>query len=242
MVKNISKFAIVDYAKESHKKYLHEIFEPLPNIKMISSDKYHIKSLDEKITAYVDFLHRDVDSLYGLPKLNKTNLRCYEIQWIFTSNTEKQDRNASSWIKVTGTIPKLIEDFSKKNEIDVIYYSGLIGTNTAKMYSSKNFISQIEKIFANDFRLYIPKLSAQPKFFLIKKDIDTVDEINTIKENISSKRYSHFTEDQIWEFHNIDKFPYKNIHKFRGIKKWEIIKEQIDRIILRRLYKIKNKL
>jgi hypothetical protein len=239
--KNISKANIVDYAKQSHKKYISEIFDPLPNIKMVSSQEYIVKSLNEKISAYVEFLYRDADSLYGLPKLNKTNLQCYEIQWNFTHETEKIYRNTSAWISVTGTIPKLIDDFCKKNEVDVIYYSGLIGTDTSKIYSSKNFIEQIEKLFTNEFRLYIPKLSAQPKFFLIKKEIDTIDEISTIKENISSKRYSHFTEDQLLELYNIDKFPHKNINKLRGIKKWQTIKEQIDRIVLRRLYKIKDR-
>ena len=168
MIKSINKNAIIDYAKQSNIKYLSEIFEPLPNIDIISKEEYLVKSSDETISAYVEFLYRDIDSLYGLPKLDKNNPRCYEIQWNFTKESRK---DASAWIRVTGTIPKLIEDFSKKNYLDIIYYSGLIGTDTAKIYSSKNFIAQIEKLFTNEFRLYTPKLSAQPKFFLIKKEI-----------------------------------------------------------------------
>jgi hypothetical protein len=235
MVKSISKTAILNYANEANKKYLLEIFEPLPNIEAVSKDEYLVKSSDGSVSAYIEFLYRDQDTLYGLPKLNKHNLECYEIQWNFTKESKK---DASAWIRVTGTIPKLIDNFCRHRHVDVLYYTGMINTDTSKLYSSKNFISQIEKIFTNDFRLYVPKLSAQPKFFLINREIDTLDEIDTIRENINSKRYEHLTEAQILQSYNIDKFPYKNIKHLKGIKRWEIIKEQVDRVILRRLYKL----
>jgi hypothetical protein len=205
-------------------------------IKKESEDFYLVKSDNGDISAYIEFLYRDADSLYGLPKLDKNNLDCYEIQWNFEKESKK---DAASWTRIMGAIPKLINDFFKKNNVDVLYYTGLVGTKTGKLYSSENFKKQIEKMFSNEFRLYTPQLSAQPKFFLINKEIDTIDEINTIKEDINSKRYKHLTEAQILEYHNINKFPHKNIQKLKGIKRWEIIKEQIDRIILRRLYKIK---
>jgi len=236
MIKKISKVQILEYAKQSKSKFLAEIFEPLTNIKKVSNEEYHIKSDNEDISAYVEFLYRDVESLYGLPKLDKEDLQCYEIQWNFEKNSKK---DISAWTSVMGTIPKLIDSFSKENNIDVLYYTGMVGTKTGKLYSSENFKEQIEKMFKNEYKLFTPKLSAQPKFFLIKKEINTVDDINSIKEDIKSQRYSHLEEKEIWEYYNIHKYPHKNILKLKGIHRWEVIKEQVDRLILRRLYGIK---
>lgn len=223
----ISKKAIIEHYIKMQEQYLEEILEPLPLVEKKTDLIYLVRSEDSSVSAYYEFSEEDYEDTYG-PKLEKENIKCYEVSWDFT---EESKHGPSAWTRVTGTAPKVIDSFLRSHEdTDVLFFKGMIGTNTNDLYSKPQFQEHIKTMFGDKFN-FVSNKSSRKKFFLIKKDIQLSFDKKIMEKDI--KR--HGLNESIEYYIQLEKDK-KNKYKAKGISKWDLYKEQIERIILKRNY------
>jgi hypothetical protein len=223
----MTKDQIKLYYRRFRQKYLSEILEPLQSIKKVSDGVYLVSGDKDKTSGYYTFEEVDYEDLYG-PKLDKDPVTCWEMSWDFT---DESPNTIAAWTRITGTAPKVLDMFMRDHkQVDVIFYRGMRGTTTEKLYRSDAFIEHMTKLFSDKFDLHIAR-GAYTKFFLINKNIDL-----SVDKKLFEKDLSKYKDGSLEEQRIISKNPGKYKNRLKGSVRTEILKEQIERIILKKLY------
>lgn len=226
----ISKTEIQKYYKNRKEEFLKEGYSRLPHISKAQEGVYLVTSEDKTVSAYVNFDLEDYEELGG-PKLEKTDVVCYSISWDFTIGS----RNGPVyWSNVTATIPAVIDIFMRDStKVDVFYFKGMIGTSTGNEYLKSSFADRIETIFSDKFSFIKATAGAFPKFYLVDKAIKLTSDAEEIKKEVAKGK---LTLQEVTVIYNTNLHPWKYKDNLKGIHKWNIVKEQIDRIILKKIY------
>lgn len=224
--KQVSKKFVKDYYS-SYFKLIMEVFDkPLSNITKLSDNTFKIS--EDNTEAIISFDEVQLDE-YDIKQLDISQVKnVYDISWYFTS---KSDNSSSSWKRVISTLPKVINNFMSNHNVDVLTFSPLDKTDVNRIYSHPIFKSYINKIFGDKYifdRKWLTNMC-----FLYKKEFDR----SLLKEveKISSK-----TNKSKKEIYNMLTENISSKKNLKGSSLTSYIKEQIERIVLKKIY-IKHK-
>lgn len=203
---------------------LDESFDRLKNINKNNSMEYLVYEDDirAKIRFNLEFNNGDLDKFYDI----KSDLikNYYNIVWNFIDGTIA---NKLNWMRVTATVFIVLDKFIREFKPILIEFTDDKGTD--KVYYKPNFLNKLRSLFPD---YDIVDYSHKNRVFMIKKDYSNVRN-KTIDKNMDNNNFESLNECIKYYL-----YPHKNKHLFTGIKKNDIRKEQVQRIInkLRYLY------
>jgi hypothetical protein len=225
----MNKEVIKNLYKEYKKEYINELYD-IPFKFETESDfpvpKYDVYDDEGKKIAYFLFYPQYNINISPVD-YKKYNLNKYwDVSWYFY-NIPKEEKNTKTFIKITSTAFKIIDDFITKNNHPPLLGFGGLTSQHERIYSDPSFIKRWKILFGEKY--YVEWKN--DKLWIINKNFYKTDESKLYKQSI-------FQERSVSEIYKESKFPTKS--KLKGISKHNLIKEQIQRIILKQIY-LKNK-
>lgn len=208
--------------EEYKKEYLNEIYDTPLQFKKESNTKYIVYK-DDKELAYFLFTFKyninDSPVDYKRYKLD----RYWSIDWYWSQNISKEEKNAKNFIRVTSTAFKIVDDFIRNYNYPPLLGIGGLTEQHERIYSDEKFIDRWKILLGEKY--YVEW--ENDKIWIINKNFYKIDEAKIYKA-------SQAFEKSPSEIYQHEKFPTKN--KLKGISRHNLIKEQIKRIILKQIY------
>jgi hypothetical protein len=149
--------------------------------------------------------------------------RYWDVNWYWVDKLPKEYKTTQNFIRVTSTAFKIVDDFIQSNNYPALLGFGGLSESHENIYSNKLFVDRWQNLFSE--RYYVEWKN--DKMWIINKNFYKTDEIRLI-------RHSEFKKKPVSEIYKQLKFPTKN--NVTGITKHNLIKEQIKRIILKKIY------
>jgi hypothetical protein len=207
---------------EYKEQYLNEIYDTPLEFKKDSNTKYIVYDKDGNELAY--FLFKFMYNINQSPvDYKKYKLdRYWNIDWYWIDRLPKEQKNAQNFIKVTSTAFKIVDDFIISNNFPLLLGFGGLTETHDRIYSDERFIERWRILFGERYKVKYHN----DKLWIINKII-------TIDENKIS-RIAEIYEKSNSEAYRKELFPTKR--DVKGISRHYMIKEQIKRIILKRMY------
>jgi hypothetical protein len=198
-----------------------EVFDSPFEFKKESNTKYIVVKNGKEI-AY--FLFRTMYDVNNSPiNYSKHKIRTYwDVSWYWQPHLSSEEKNSNNFIKITATSFKIVDDFIRQNNPMMIGFSGQTLSHD-RIYSNDSFLDKWKIIFGEKYNIE-PK---NDKIWIYNKILKDIDEHKII-------RLSELLEIHPDKAHHLIKYPSK--HTTKGISRFELIKEQIKRIILKKLY------
>ena len=207
---------------EYKEQYLNEIYDTPLKYNKESNTKYIIYDKEGNELSY--FLFRfmyDIDKSPVDYKKYKLD-RYWNVSWYWIDGLFKEQKNAQNFIRVTSTAFKIVYDFIISNNFPMLVgFGGLTGKHD-KIYSDERFIERWQILFGERYKVRWQN----DKLWIVNKTI-TVDEIRISK-------IAEIYEMSSSEAYRKELFP--NKRDVKGISRHNMIKEQIKRIILKKIY------
>jgi hypothetical protein len=195
------------YIQEYVKYALKELFEKdLPYIQKISSTEYIVGN------------GNDIEAKYYF-RLEIPSKQSWSVNWEFTSNN--QNTSPESWKQVTATSFKILKDFIQNKQPNSIHISG---NTDAKTSLYKNYISKLETIFNNQY-----KIDNSDEYSVVLRSIKESAK-SMIKKRMETLNESY--EDSLNYCQNGD------LNSKSKIERWKSTQKLIKRTILEKLYNI----
>lgn len=208
--------------KEYKEQYLNEIYDTPLKYNKDSNTKYIVYDKDGNELAY--FLFRFMYNINDSPvDYKKYKLdRYWNVDWYWVDGLSKEYKTAQNFIRITSTAFKIVDNFITSNNFPLLIgFGGLTDTHD-RIYSDKRFIERWQILFGERYEVKYQN----DKLWIINKTI-TVDEIKIAK-------ISEVYEISSSEAYRKELFPTKR--DVKGISRHNMIKEQIKRIILKKMY------
>jgi hypothetical protein len=138
-------------------------------------------------------------------------------------NFDNRWKTIKNWLKVTSTSFKIVDDFIRQKDYPpVLEFSGQTQTHK-NVYHNKEFLNRWQILFGEQYEVELYK----EHIWLINKNISNKTLHNAIKlsehAQISLSKAVNY-----WKF--------KTKRDVKGISRHNMVKEQIKRIILKRIY------
>jgi hypothetical protein len=207
---------------EYKEQYLNEIYDTPLKYNKESNTKYVVYDKEGNELAY--FLFRFMYNIDKSPvDYKKYKLdRYWNVDWYWVNNISKEEKNAKNFIRITSTAFKVVEDFITSNNFPLLIGFGGLTDSHDRIYSDNRFIERWQILFGERYKVEYQN----DKLWIINKTI-TVDEIKI-------SRIAEIYEMSSSEAYRKELFPTKR--DVKGISRHNMIKEQIKRIILKRIY------
>jgi hypothetical protein len=145
-----------------------ELFDtPLNNIDKISDTEYIINEEGIKVKFY---FRREYDThIYKFYLYNGKEIPdfYFDMNWNWLEGMDEELKTPKSWLKVTATVPKIIDDFIKTNNPLIIKFSFRTEGN-GKVYNHSKFLNTVELIFSDKYDLI--KVPDPFAILLVRKD------------------------------------------------------------------------
>ena len=204
--------------QEYKQEFINEIFETPLEFKQIDSTKYQVENL-ATFTFKREYNFSDVPfdtDMYKIPFY-------WSISWLWDINLPEDEKTIKNWLKVTSTSFKIVDDFIRQKDYPlVLEFSGQTETHK-KVYHNKEFLNRWKILFGEQYDISLHN----EHIWFINKNISNRNLHNAIKlsehAQISLSKAVNY-----WKF--------KTKHDVKGISRHDMIKEQIKRIILKRIY------
>ena len=203
---------------EYKEQFLNEIFETPLEFKQIDPTKYQVENLAVfTFKREYDFSSVPFDTtMYKIPFY-------WSISWMWNNNISEEEKTIKNWLKVTSTSFKIIDDFIRQKDYPpVLEFSGQTQTHK-NVYHNKEFLNRWQILFGEQYEVELYK----EHIWLINKNISNKTLHNAIKlsehAQISLSKAVNY-----WKF--------KTKRDVKGISRHDMVKEQIKRIILKRIY------
>jgi hypothetical protein len=207
---------------EYKEQYLNEIYDTPLEFKKDSNIKYIVYDKEGNELAY--FLFKFMYNIDNSPiNYKKYKLdRYWNIDWYWIDKLPKEQKNAQNFIRVTSTAFKVVDNFITSNNFPLLLGFGGLTETHDRIYSDKRFIERWQILFGERYKVEYKN----DKLWIINKTI-TIDEIKISK-------IAEIYEISSSEAYRKELFPTKR--DVKGISRHNMIKEQIKRIILKRMY------
>jgi len=204
--------------QEYKQEFINEIFETPLDFKQINPTKYQVENL-ATFTFKREYNFSDVPfdtDMYKIPFY-------WSISWLWDINLPEDEKTIKNWLKVTSTSFKIVDDFIRQKDYPlVLEFSGQTETHK-RVYHNKEFLNRWKILFGEQYDV----LLHNEHIWFINKNISNRNLHNAIK-------LSEQTQISLSKAVNYWKF--KTKHDVKGISRHDMIKEQIKRIILKRIY------
>jgi hypothetical protein len=203
---------------EYKEQYLNEIFETPLEYSQIEPTKYQVGNLATFIFKR-EYTFSDVPfdtTMYKIPFY-------WNISWMWGNNLSEEEKTLTNWLKVMSTSFKIVNDFIRQKDYPlVLEFSGQTETHK-RVYHNKKFLDRWQILFGEKYEILLHK----DHIWFINKNISNKNLHNAIKLSEHS---------QISLSKAIEYWKFKNKRDVKGIARHDMIKEQIKRIILKRIY------
>ena len=207
---------------EYKEQYLNEIYNTPLEFKKDSNIKYIVYDKDGNELAY--FLFRFMYNINDSPvDYKKYKLdRYWNVDWYWVDNLSKDQKTVQNFIRITSTAFKIVEDFITSNGFPLLLGFGGLTDSHNRIYSDERFIERWQILFGERYKIKYQN----DKLWIINKTL-TVDETKISKIAEIYKLSNS-------EAYRKELFPTKR--DVKGISRHNMIKEQIKRIILKKIY------
>jgi len=207
---------------EYKEHYLNEIYNTPLEFKKDSNIKYIVYDKDGNELAY--FLFRFMYNINDSPvDYKKYKLdRYWNVDWYWVDNLSKDQKTVQNFIRITSTAFKIVEDFITSNGFPLLLGFGGLTDSHNRIYSDERFIERWQILFGERYKIKYQN----DKLWIINKTL-TVDETKISKIAEIYKLSNS-------EAYRKELFPTKR--DVKGISRHNMIKEQIKRIILKKIY------
>jgi hypothetical protein len=208
--------------KEYKEQFINELYDTPLEFKKNNNSYTIYKENGDELAFFTFRFEYNIDNSpidYKKYKLNKY----WDINWYWSSNVKEKEKNTKNFIKVTSTAFKVVDDFIRNNNYPALLGFGGLTEKHEQIYSNQSFIDRWKILFGEKY--YVEWKNN--KLWIINKNFYQIDELRLIK-------HSQFQEKPISEIYRMLLYPNKN--NVKGISRHNLIKEQIKRIILKKIY------
>jgi hypothetical protein len=177
----MDKQKIFSFYKSYKNQILNEMKEyldmPLKNIEKIG--KYEYKVYEDNIEA--DFIIRPKyfsDSHKGHNFFPKNTDKTFDISWSFSNNMAQNEKTPKSFLRITATAYKVLNDFIQNEQPNVIAFSGL-SKGHESVYYGDVFLKRLKTIFGDEYDIITDKEASM--IYIINKTVSLLKNESIIK-------------------------------------------------------------
>jgi hypothetical protein len=177
----MDKQKIFSFYKSYKNQILNEMKEyldmPLKNIEKIG--KYEYKVYEDNIEA--DFIIRPKyfsDSHKGHNFFPKNTDKTFDISWSFSNNMAQSEKTPKSFLRITATAYKVLNDFIQNEQPNVIAFSGL-SKGHESVYYGDVFLKRLKTIFGDEYDIITDKEASM--IYIINKTVSLLKNESIIK-------------------------------------------------------------
>jgi hypothetical protein len=219
----MNKQEIISFYKLYKNQILNEMKEyldmPLKNIKKIGKYEYNVSegNIEAKFIIRPKYFS---DSHKGHNFFPKNIDKTFDISWSFSNEMVQNDKTPQSFLRVTATAYKVLNDFIKNEQPNVISFSGL-SKGHESVYYGDVFLKRLKTLFGDEYDIAADKETSI--IYIINKTISLIKNESIVKRA---------TQTSLKE--SIIYWKYPNLHPNTPIN--IKIKNQIKTKIIKNLY------
>jgi hypothetical protein len=219
----MNKQEIISFYKLYKNQILNEMKEyldmPLKNIKKIGKYEYNVSegNIEAKFIIRPKYFS---DSHKGHNFFPKNTDKTFDISWSFSNEMVQNDKTPQSFLRVTATAYKVLNDFIKNEQPNVISFSGL-SKGHESIYYGDVFLKRLKILFGDEYDIATDKEVSI--IYIINKTISLIKNESIVKRA---------TQTSLKE--SIIYWKYPNLHPNTPIN--IKIKNQIKTKIIKNLY------
>ena len=177
----MDKQKIFSFYKSYKNQILNEMKEyldmPLKNIEKIG--KYEYKVYEDNIEA--DFIIRPKyfsDSHKGHNFFPKNTDKTFDISWSFSDEITQSEKTPKSFLRVTATAYKVLNDFIQNEQPNVIAFSGL-SKGHESVYYGDVFLKRLKVLFGDEYDIVTDKEASM--IYIINKTVSLLKNESVVK-------------------------------------------------------------
>jgi hypothetical protein len=214
---------IISFYKSYKNQILNEMKEyldmPLKNIKKIGKYEYNVSedNIEAKFIIRPKYFS---DSHKGHNFFPKNTDKTFDISWSFSNEMAQNDKTPQSFLRITATAYKVLNDFIKNEQPNVISFSGL-SKGHESVYYGDVFLKRLKMLFGDEYDIATDKEASM--IYIINKTISLIKNESIVKRA---------TQTSLKE--SIIYWKYPNLHPNTPIN--IKIKNQIKTKIIKNLY------
>jgi hypothetical protein len=170
----MNKQEIANFYKSYKNQILNEMKEyldmPLKNIEKIG--KYEYKVYEDNIEA--NFIIRPKyfsDSHKGHNFFPKNTDKTFDISWSFSDEITQSEKTPKSFLRITATTFKVLNDFIENEQPNVIVFSGL-SKGHESIYYGDTFLKRLKTLFGGEYDVVADKEDSL--IYIINKTVSLV--------------------------------------------------------------------
>jgi hypothetical protein len=195
----MTKKELILFYKKYRIQILNEMQEyldiPLKNMKKLGKYDYIVN--EDNIEAKFTFRPKHFpDSHPGYKYFPKNIDKTYEISWSFAFDVPSNIKNPKNFLRVTATSYKVLNDFIKNEQPNVITFSGL-SKGHESIYYGDTFLKRLKVLFNDEYDVIINKENSI--IYLINKTISLFkneailkrSQQTSLQESIIYWKYNH---------------------------------------------------
>jgi hypothetical protein len=219
----MNKQEIISFYKLYKNQILNEMKEyldmPLKNIKKIGKYEYNVSegNIEAKFIIRPKYFS---DSYNGHNFFPKNADKTFDISWSFSNEMVQNDKTPQSFLRITATAYKVLNDFIKNEQPNVISFSGL-SKGHESIYYGDIFLKRLKMLFGDEYDIATDKEASM--IYIINKTISLIKNESIVKRA---------TQTSLQE--SIIYWKYPNLHPNTPIN--IKIKNQIKTKIIKNLY------
>jgi hypothetical protein len=219
----MNKQEIISFYKLYKNQILNEMKEyldmPLKNIKKIGKYEYNVSegNIEAKFIIRPKYFS---DSHKGHNFFLKNTDKTFDISWSFSNEMVQNDKTPQSFLRVTATAYKVLNDFIKNEQPNIISFSGL-SKGHESIYYGDVFLKRLKILFGDEYDIATDKEVSI--IYIINKTISLIKNESIVKRA---------TQTSLKE--SIIYWKYPNLHPNTPIN--IKIKNQIKTKIIKNLY------
>jgi hypothetical protein len=219
----MNKQEIISFYKLYKNQILNEMKEyldmPLKNIKKIGKYEYNVSegNIEAKFIIRPKYFS---DSHKGHNFFPKNTDKTFDISWSFSNEMVQNDKTPQSFLRVTATAYKVLNNFIKNEQPNVISFSGL-SKGHESVYYGDVFLKRLKTLFGDEYDIATDKEASI--IYIINKTISLIKNESIVKRA---------TQTSLKE--SIIYWKYPNLHPNTPIN--IKIKNQIKTKIIKNLY------
>jgi hypothetical protein len=165
---------IISFYKSYKNQILNEMKEyldmPLKNIEKIG--KYDYKIDEEGVEANFIFRPRYFSHSHrGHNFFQRNTNKTFEISWSYSNDIPKDKRTPQSFLRITATTFKVLNDFIENEQPNVIVFSGL-SKGHESIYYGDTFLKRLKTLFGGEYDVVADKEDSL--IYIINKTVSLV--------------------------------------------------------------------
>jgi hypothetical protein len=177
----MDKQKILSFYKLYKNQILNEMKEyldmPLKNIEKIGKHEY--KVYEDNIEANFSIYPKYFSPSYGTYKFfpEDTN-KTFDVLWSFSRKMAQNNKNPQSFLRVTATAYKVLNDFIQNEQPNVIAFSGL-SKGHESVYYGDVFLKRLKILFGDEYDIITDKEASM--IYIINKTVSLLKNESIIK-------------------------------------------------------------